>query len=370
MSLKSSIHLVAVLAMLIALAGCANNKTITASNPLYILVVVKQQLQLDVISRPTYHLAGTIPVRQVGNYPPSGAVGIGANGSPIVTYAGSVVNGQYAVTPNTESCTLQPAQCTTLIDGWGNATIEKTDNHIAASICNTSLDVSKQKCQIAFISNDATTVQKRIDLNPLRIGSIVVTPDDTLLYGIIYMTNVTPKRYELVRFDIAQHKLTATYDFGTQVPGSLAIAPDGTIYASILYASQGTKSNTQAQNQPGTQVEMFTPDLTPHGHFAVGQYPLFLTISPANGGTIALTYESQGPRRIDTFQVKTGALIKQYPLSTNNGDIVTSVSTLTNGHFASVITGPSSLSMGDFATTDNAIQWHKYDGTAISTVVG
>ncbi|WP_126578187.1 hypothetical protein [Tengunoibacter tsumagoiensis] len=184
------------------------------------------------------------------------------------------------------------------------------------------------------------------------------------------MTNVSPKRYELVRFDIAQHKLTATYDFGAQVPGSLAIAPDGTIYTSILYANQGSKSSTQSQNQPETQVEMFTPDLMPSGHFDVGQYPLFLAISPANNGTIALTYAPQGPHRIDTFQVKTGASIKQYMISTRSGNTAISISTLTNGHFAAIVTSPTSLSISDFTATNSAIQWHNYNGNAVGAVAG
>lgn len=370
MSLKSFIHLAAAIVILIVLASCSTNTTIAASNPLYVLVVVNQQLQLDVISRPTYKLVGTIPVQQVGNYPPNGAIGIGKNGSAIVSYAGVVVNGKYAVTPDTKSCYLQTAQCTTLINGWGNATIENTNSHITASICNTSVDMNPQKCQIAFISNDASTVQKRINLNSLNIGSIVVTPDNTLLYGIVYMTNVTPMRYELVRFDIAQQKVTAIHNFRGQVPGALAIAPDGTIYTSILYASQGSKSTTQSHDQPGNQIEMFTPDLIPNGHFTVGSYPLFLTISPADGGTIALNYAPQGLHSIDTFHVKTGTLIKHYMISTKSGNASTFISTLTNGHFASVITSPTSLSVGDFAPTDSNIQWHNYDGNAISVAVG
>ncbi len=371
MSLKSFFSLFAIFVLLIALAGCSN-APITANAPLYALVVVNQQLQIDVISRPTYQLAGTISVQQVGDYPPNGAIGVGTNGSLLVTYAGSVVNGQYAVSPNTESCSLQTAQCTTLIDGWGNNIVDKTNNHMIASICNNSLNVSQLKCQIAFVGNDTSTVQKRVTISPF-IGSVVITPDEKFLYGIRYKTNVTPQQYEVIRFDLAQGKITATHNFGKEVPQSLALAPDGTIYASILYASQSSKANansgTQPHNQPGTHIEMFTPDLTPNGTFTVGQYPLFLAISPANGGTIALTYASQGPHHIDLFQAKTGTPIKQFTISPQSEDTDTYISTLTNGHFAVTISGPSSFSVGDFIATDSAIQWHKYSGSAINAVV-
>jgi hypothetical protein len=372
MSLKSLVRLTALLAILGLLSSCSNNSTvITTNNPLYVLVTANQQLQLDVISRSTYTLAGTIPIQNVGNYPPSGAVEVGTSGSAIVTYSGTVVNGKYAVTPNTESCTLQPATCTTLINGWGNATIDKTNNHIAVPICDTSLDVSQQKCQMAFINNHISTVQKRIDLHP-QMGSIVVTPDEKFLYGIVYMTNVTPMHYKLVRFDIAHHTVTATHDFGTEIPGSIAIAPDGTIYASILYTSQSTKSGTQSQpyNQPGTHVEMFTQNLTPRGNFAVEQFPLFLTISPANGGTLALTYAPQGQHRIDTFQLRTGTPIQHYMVSAYNGGAGISISTLSDGHFAAVVTSPTSFSIANFSATDSTIHWHSYDGNAISSVAG
>ena len=369
MSLKLLRRLSAVLLSLIALSSCSSNTSIVTNSPLYALVVVNQQLQIDVISRPTYKLAGTIPVEQVGEYPPDGAVGMGANGTLLATYAGSVVNGHYVVTPSTKSCSLQAARCTTLINGWGNDMVNETNYHTVASICNTSLNVTQQKCQLVFVSNNMSTVQKRVDLSPF-IGSIVVTPDEKFLYGIMYETNVVPKHYELLRFDIAQHKVTATHNFGNEVPQSLALAPDGTIYASILYASQGSKSSIQPQNQPGTRIEMFTPDLIPHGSFMVGPYPLFLALSPANGGTIALTYAPQGPHRIDIFQAKTGTLLKQFPISTAIEGTNIYISTLASGHFAAIVTSPSSFSLGDFVATDSSIQWHNYEGNAINAVAG
>jgi hypothetical protein len=365
MYLKKLIQICTTFTAIFMLASCTDSPTpITATNPLYMLVSVNQQLQLDIISRPSYKLAGTITIQQVGNYSPEGGIGVSRVGTVIVTYTGVVVGNNTTLAPATKTCSLQTGTCASLLDGWGSSMVSTAGKQVVVPIWNDAADL---KGQIAYLSDDTQTIKKRIDVKSITPGFNVVKADDQTMYWLSNVSNGTGSSYELIRYDILRQKITATYKFGNEVPGSLAIAPDGSIYTPILYARQGTQSN-KSTPQPGSWVEMFSPNLSPLGKFTVEQYPQQIAINTASGGSIiAIAYAPQGQPRIDTFQQ--GKQLQQYMLPNEASAI--SLSTLSNGRFAATYTSANSqFSVCEFAATDTLLHWHSYTGSAISSAAG
>jgi hypothetical protein len=365
MYFKKLVRICAAFAALLMLASCADNTpSITATNPLYVLASVHQQLQLEVISRPSYKLAGTIAIQQVGNYPPEGGIGVSRVGNVIVTYTGVVVGGNTTLAPATKSCSLQTGTCTSLLDGWGSSMVSTAGKQVVVPIWNDAADL---KGQIAYLSDDTQTIERRIDVQSITPGLNVVKADNQTMYWLSNVPNSTGSSYELIRYDIQRQKITATYHFGNEVPGSLALAPDGSIYTPILYAKQGSQTS-KSTPRPGSWVEKFSPDLTPLGQFTVGQYPQQIAINAtSDGSTIAIAYGQQGQPRIDTFQDEKP--LQRYMLPNDASNIA--LSTLHDGHFAATYTSTSSqFSVCEFAATDTLLHWHSYDGNAISSAAG
>lgn len=354
-----------ILMALFLLAGCAGNTTpIAATNPLYVLVAVKQQLQLDVIARPSQTLAGTIAIQQIGQYAPTGGLGVSRAGTVIVTYTGAEVNGNLVVTPATKSCSLHTGACTTLTAGWGSSMVSTVGQQVVVPLWN---DAAHLKGQIAYLSPDTLSIAKRVAIKSIIPGANVVTPDNRTMYWLSYVAHGNGGSYELLRYDILRQQITATHTFGKEIPASLAIAPDGSISTPILYASQGNKLAQTTTRQPGSWVERFSSALTPLGKFAVGPYPQQIAINTA--GTIAISYGQSGPQRIDIFQAGTGKPMHQYALPATASAVA--LSTLRDGHFAAISTvGNAQFSLCEFGPTTAHLSWHSYPGSAISSVTG
>lgn len=358
--------------LLLTSCGGARHTPVKTTDPLYLLVVDGQQLQLDVISRPAYAVAGTIPIQSVGSTPPIGAVGVAGADSVIVTHTGATEGQQVTVNAGTLRCTLSRGTCQKVIDGWGSSTVDVFSDQVAVPIW-TSAD--EQHGELAWLSKPALDVRKRIHLTPLTPGPMQLAPDGASLYWLTVNqppndpTGATQPVYELDRFDLSTGAVTATHSFGREVPGSLAIGPDGSIYVTILYANAGDKSvQTPAPPPPGTTVEVFSALLSAKGVLQVDQNPNMVTISSGAGGTLAVLYAQTETHHIDLFDLASRALVAHAEIPTAYR--VAYVSTLSNGDFAAVGSAGRKTVVGIFSVSQPRVEWHTFSGSPIGAAAG
>ena len=352
-------------AFLLVACGSATPQPIKAQNPLYLLLVKDQEMSLAVINRPSYSLAGMLPIVNVGNTPPSGDVGILPDGSVVVTHTGASQNGKETVKTDTLVCQPAQGQCSSLIDGWGSATVNTFGQSLAVPIWQADTDYLHG--QLAIVSGSPAKIDQRIPLVSLLPGAVHIAPDGKSLYWLTPSGNQPDAAtYRLVRSDLAAQTITASYDFGASVPGGLTVAADGTVYTTILYAKQGNRTpGTPPANDPGTQVLVFSPDLHTQHPFTVGAEPLQITLG---AGTIAVAYAPNQRHHIDVFSQTDFSLLHSltspYPTSIDN------LSTLSSGEFAVTVNVGAQTNLGIWDPTSDQITWHSYTGISSGGMAG
>lgn len=353
------------------LAGCGGiaPRPISAQKPLYLLTVDGQQLQLDVISRPSYQLAGDMPLGSVGSTPPDGAVGLLSSDAAIVTHTAAAERGTQTVKAATMLCALTSGSCQTVLDGWGSATVNIVNHQVAVPIWN-GLDTLHG--ELALLSQASSKVTSRLHLPNLLPGPMQVGSDGKSLYWVT--GKIAPDgsgvAYELDRVDLSSLQVTATYSFGQMFPSDLAIGPDGSIYVPIMYANLPGKSNSAPTNpQSGVEVEVFQPDLTATSVFHVGQNPNAVAVSAANGGSLAVIYAgSSESDQIDVYSLSSHALVQRIPAPDQS--TITYLSTLADGDYAAVGTRQGRAIIGVFSSHDTQALWNNFAGTPIAAVAG
>ncbi len=358
--------LLCALTLLAACGTSAPQQPIKAQDPMYLLMIQNQNMVLSVINRPAYTLAGVLSITTIGNTPPTGDIGIAAHGSVIVTHTGAFTNidGGYKETVQAETlvCTPEQGQCSSLIHGWGSATVDKIGQSFVVPIWQ---NTDPFHGQLAIFSDASIQTSRRISLPSILPGLMQISPDGKSLYWLSPQGTNNPT-YLLVRFDLASQKITDTYNLGASIPGGLAVADDGTVYTTILYANQGNRTQGVATtNKPGTQILVFDPNLHEKGQFTVGAEPTQIAIS---ADTIAVTYAPDQSQRIDIFSRTSLQLLRT--LTSPYLSPIDKLSALSTGEFAITVTVGSQTNLGIWEPTSNTIKWHTYSGISIGGIAG
>ncbi len=350
--------------VVVALAACGSTQpaSITAQHPLYLLLVKNQQMVLAVVNRPTYALAGTLPVAHVGTTPPSGSVGIAPDGSLIVTYTGAFLNGAETVVPATLVCTLRQATCTSLVHGWGSATVDPFGQSLAVPLWQ---DSDPLHGQLLLLSGSPVNIAQRVPLATLLPGEMQIAPDGKSIYWLTPPGNQPGDvSYRLIRFDLTSRTVASTYDFGVAVPGGLAVAQDGTVYTTILYAKAGDPTR-QTPPVPGNQILSFSPDLVPQSHWTVRSEPFGIAVSAT---VVAVTYQDDPGQHLDAFSRTNSRLLAADTAS--HAGTLDHLTVLSDGTFAVTVSDGTQTFLGLWSATNAPIAWHTYAGVDIGGVAG
>ncbi len=350
--------------VVVALAACGSTQLspITAQHPIYLLLVKNQQMVLAVVNRPAYTLAGTLPITHVGTTPPSGSVGIAPDGSIIVTYTGAFLNGAETVTPATLICTLRQATCTSLVHGWGSATVDTFWQSLAVPLWQ---DSDPRHGQLLLLSGSPVNIAQRIPLATLLPGEMQIAPDGKSVYWLAPPgSQPGGVSYRLIRFDLTSRTMSATYDFGVAVPGGLAVAEDGTVYTSILYAKAGD-STLQTPPVPDNQILSFSPNLVPQNHWTVRSEPLGIAVS---ADVVAVTYQNDPGQHLDAYSRTSSRLL--FSDTTSHAGMLDHLTVLSDGTFAVTVSDGTQTFLGLWSATNASIEWHAYAGVDISGVAG
>ncbi len=357
----------------LALTSCGNGQTgqaitphrINAQNPLYILMALNQQMVLAVINRPSYTLAGYEPIMIVGNYPPTGGVGVLTDGSVIVVNTASVVNNKQTVASETWRCTITTGICSNIISGWGSSGIITNGQSLAAPIWQDS-EINPQSThfngQLAVFSELSAASIQKIQLPDLPPGVFKFAPDGKSIYWLVVPTNPSNSA-SVIRFDLTSQKIIASYSFSSLVPNDLAVAANGNVYASITYSSAPNKlSQGNMSPTPDSRIIVFNANLQVQKTISVGSEPINIAV---NSNQIAVTYQSN--QLVDIYSLTDDFLIQ----TIHSQNVITHVSTLSDGDFAiTANTNSSSTNVGIWSPTKNQIQWYTYSGQSISSAAG
>ncbi len=336
--------------------GCGNSAMtphpITTQNPLYYPVAANQQFSLAVVSQPELHLAGSIPVATVGNFPSSGWVGITQDGSVIVSKAGSWLSGRQLYDSSTVLCAPRQGSCHPFINGFGGEILQYHQG-LAISLWHNG---DWSNASIAFISGTPAKITRRVSLPPLRPGSMQLSSDGNTLFWATAGSNLNESR--IIRYNLQTQQITASTTPGQQPIDDFILGSDGLLYVPVTFKGGSA-------NNPGSTIDVYNTDLSLVKTIQVQQAPQHIAINSSDGSEQLIVSYLSG-MNLDVIDVKSGNVIR----TITNDRQIAYLSTLSNGEVSAIATDGGSSSFGNINSGTDYIIWHEFNGVAEGAAVG
>lgn len=356
------------LSALVGLAGCG---TQPISHPLYIVVADQQHLYLDVLSAGAAGVPDRVDLGAVGATPPAAGVAIASGGYVIVTNTAAVDGSTIAVKANTQACTVSTHTCASLLQDGGSDSISSAGQTLVVPVY-AGTDISNGRAA-TIAGGPPPHLERTIPLPPGWVpGRMALSPDGRDVYWLTAPATTDPSSnpaYVLLEYELSSGRVLHRFPFGTQLPGALCVAANGTVYVAITYTSPGTR-NPPVPPSPGRTIDVFGPDATLTSTIGVGERPSQLAIGdPDRNSTLAILYQN-GREAVDLVATAAGRVTRSDPLP-SSGTTTRLLSTLANGDFAVVVgSGGGSYTLGIVPASGRDPTWQTYAGDPASGAAG